>query len=615
MSGPCWNLGLLALGLSCVASALVPTCRGEGYPLCCTVDYRSPIPPEWLKKAGIQTVYISVGMPLKPDPATGRRGLDEKVKPQIEEFLRLYGRAGIKVLVESNFYTRPTEGTQCVDASGRSIAMGCLRNRGFLDAMAKDIRDMAEAFSAYGGFAGFLFDDGVQVRADCCYCETCKRLFKEQSGLAPPPFAPDDGPQRLDPNDPRLLWDAFHQDSYAGYLRTQAQAAGAFSDKLFLATIPADSYFYGRHLSLEVPPSETPLQSGARLQRMDRIQVKNWRLFQSFPFPLVTQDGSGRAHFGTGCHLTTPSPGIIVHTGGPLIESAGRQQFLSPAEIRRMMGTTIAEGADRICFWTSAKIMLSYPDGFDAIGAAAADADKAARLLEERKPFPARIGLIYSTTTEIVQQPWRKNTMERWRHLHAFEAMAYALTRRSLQFRVLLDNDLDEAALSSLNAIILTGVTHLTKPVAEMLERAAQGRLKVLTDRSCLPLQGAKVCEFDQDYWFNRQIKGYRQPAGLDHQAAEIRRTVLLELEPSDLQPAVVQSGSVFGKFFLGGNDSLLIFLVNWDTENECAARVEFSTPHAVTDEPSGAGLGNGKAVEVNLPPAGWRVIRCAARK
>jgi hypothetical protein len=580
------------------------------------VDYRAPIPPELLKKAGIQSVYVYIGMPLKSDPATGKRSLDEKIKPGLDNFFKLYGENGIKVLLVSNFYTRPPKGVECVDASGRTIAMGCFNSPDFLKSMSGEIRVMAEAFGGYPAFAGFLFDDGVQVRADCCYCDLCKRLYKEKYGMEPPAFEPDKGEARLDPKDPRLLWDEFHRAAFATYLRTQAEAATAVSDKLFLATIPSDSFYYGRHLNMDVAPSATSTKAEARIMRIERLQVRDWHIFQSFPFPLVVGKDAGVQAYGAGCHLTTPSPKIILHTDGPLIETAGRQQFLSPAEILRMMRTTIGEGANRICFWTNARVMADYADGFEAIGAVSADSGKVAPALQERKPLPARVGLLYSTVTEILQQPWRKNTLERWRHLHAFEAMAYALTRRSVQFRIIFDDELNAQTLAGLDVIILTGVTHLTKPVAEMLEKAvADGELKVLKDPASLPIQGAKPCEFDQDYWFNKQLRGYRQVRHLDHQAQEIWKMVLPELDLAKLQLVALSSESCFAKIFQGKDNSLLVFVINWDIENECKAMLNFQKPCIVREEASGQDLANGKALQLKVSPAGWRVLRCSPRR
>jgi len=601
---------LSAAVLLVLAAAYAPA--GDEFPLCCVVDYRNPVAPELLKEAGIQRVYISVGIPLKRDLATGKRVLDPKLKPQLDELFKRYGEHGIKILVASHYYTRPPKGTECVDFWGRTLQMGCFNNDKFLDWMAGTIKDVAEVFSAYDAFGGFMFDDGVHVRVDACYCDLCKTRFKAEYGVDPPPFEPYDGPPRLDPKDARLLWDQFHQKAYNRYLRTQAEAATSFSDKLFLATIPSDSYFYGRQLSSDVAPGETPTRNNARVQRIDRIQVRHWHMFQSFPFPRVTADGIGRARFGVGCHLTTPSPKIIMHHEGPFIERAGRQQFLSPAEISRMMRTTIAEGADAICFWENSRAFPYYTDAFPAIGRVSRDAAKIGEILDERKPFPARIGLLYSTTTEILQQPWRNNTLERWKHLHSFEAMAYALTRAGIQFRIVFDADLSKEALAGLDVLIPTGVTQLTKPTAELLEQAvAAKKLKIVSDRATLPLKGAVVCDFDQDYWFKKQLKGYRQLTHLTHQAAQIRRSVFIELDFADRQPAVTFSASCFGRFFRGRDNSLLIFLVNWDLENEAAVKIQFKEPRTVTDASTGQQAGRGAMVELSVAPAGWRVIRC----
>jgi len=490
--------------------------------------------------------------------------------------------------------------------------MGCFRNEGFDEWLQQAIQNMARAFSRYPAFDGFMFDDGVHVRADACYCATCTGLFKKQHGVAPPPFEPYTGSPRVDPKHPRLLWDAFHQESYASYLRTQAKTASAVSTDLFLATIPSDSYYYGRQLHREVRPCDTKPSHGARLQRIDRIQVRDWHVFQSFPFPKVVEDGSGRMRYGVGSHLTTPSPIIIMHHRGPYIDYMGRQQFLGPMEIKRLMRTTIAEGANAICFWESARAFGHVPDAFDAIGEIVDEAGKLTGVLNERRPYPARVGLLYSTTTEILQQPWRKNTLERWRHLHSFEAMAYALTRASVQFRVLLENELDDKQLSAIDVLIVTGATHLAQPVAEKLEAAAAKKeFALLTDSACLPLQGATVCATDPDYWYKSQLKGYRHVGYLDRQAAGIRKTVLPKLGVAERQPLTVSSDNGFARIFDGAEGSLLVFVVNWDLDNEAAVRLAFKEPHRVTDVLEGSAVAEGRSAVLRLSPADWRVLRC----
>ena len=603
---------LLAAGSALVSSRAN---SAEDIAMMLTVDYRAPIPPTLLKKAGIHQVYVGVGLPVRKDSDTGKPTIDPKVREPLERFLRLYGDAGIKVLLESNFYARPPKGTACVDAHGRTIRMGCFNNDAFLAWMAQAIRDMAHCFSAYDAFGGFLFDDGVQVRVDCCYCETCRRLFKEKHGVDPPPFGPAEETARLAPDDPRLLWDAFQRQAYARYQRTQAEAARSVSKELVLASIPSDSFFFGRHLNAQVARDATTPTHSARIQRIDRLHVRHWHIFQSFPIPHVVPDGTGQEPWGIGCHLTTPSPCMILHQEGPLIETMGRQQFLSPAEIRRALHTTLAEGAHAIGFWESARAIPHYPGAFDAIGAVGAEARGLDAVLQERRPFPSRLALLYSTATEIAQQPWRDNTIERWRHLHAFEAMAYALTRRSVEFHVVLDTELDDQALAALDVLILTGVTHLSRPVAERLEKAiATQKLMVLTDPTCLSLEGAKTCRFNPDYWLKRQQQGYRQTRYLDQQAHQITAKVVPQLRLFSLQPVQLASGGCFAKLFAGERGAVLAFVVNWDTRQSSQARLSLRETSTVRDEVSGKELGRvsaGKALDLELEPAGWRVLRC----
>ena len=99
-------LTLVVVGCLCAGQAI---CPAEGLPVSCVIDYRNPVAPELLKEAGIERVYVSVGIPIRS--VEGKRVLDPKIKPQLDEFFKLYGKHGIKVLVASHYYTKPPKGT------------------------------------------------------------------------------------------------------------------------------------------------------------------------------------------------------------------------------------------------------------------------------------------------------------------------------------------------------------------------------------------------------------------------------------------------------------------------------------------------------------------------
>ena len=581
----------------------------------CVVNYRSPVAPERLKQARIDTVYIGVGVPLAGPGEPGAPRLDPGVEPELDTFMALYADHGIRVLIEANLYSRPPEGTECVDAHGRTVHIGCFRNRRFLEWTAQTIRDLATVFARYKAFSGFLFDDGVQVRCDCCYCDACTRAFRDKYNVAPPDFTPAEGTAQVDERDPRLLWDTFHQDAYSRYLRTQAEAAAAVSAGLLCLTIPSDSFFFGRHLNSTAARDATPLNAGARLQRIDRHHIRHWRTFQSFPILRLTPHGSGRVPYATGCHLTTPSPCMILQQEGPLFETHGRQQFLSPAEISRLMRVSVTEGTDALGFWENSTVFPHYGPGFEAIGSVAADVERLHPLLRQRRPFPAKVGLLYSTTTEVLQQPWSHNTLERWRHLHAFEACAFALTHASIQFRTILDSELSDDEPSDVNVLILAGVTHLTTALVEQLERAVDAdRLTILADPGSLPIRGATIVRFDPHLWFRSQFEGYRHQDRLVEQAQEIRTHLLPWLDVPALQPVWAQSDSCLVKLFGAENGSLLLFVANWDTRNSAGVTLSAHGPWRLLGESPPGAPGSAQArqrLETTVPPAGWCVFHC----
>lgn len=581
----------------------------------CVVDYRKPVPPEWLKQAGIQYVYIYIGIPITR--VDGKPSIKPKSKRLFDACLELHADTGIKVLMVSNYYSRSPKRTWSVDSCGRAIRMGCFSKNEFHDWMRQAISDMAQVFSPYRAFGGFCFDDAPGNRVDCCYCDDCRAAFKARYGTDPPQFAPHEAPARVDPSHPVLLWDAYHRAMLDRYNRTQSECVRAISKDLLTATITADSYYCGRHLSMDVGYEDTAVTAGARLQRIDRSQVRWWHLFQSFGFPRLPEAGEqGYQRWAAGCHITTPSPKIIVHREGPMFERFGRSMFLSPAEIQRLMRTTIAEGAPGIAFWASGRVLPYYPDAFAAMGEVMADVRKIEPVIARRRPFAARVGLVYSTATEVFEQPWKANTLERWQHLHAFEATAYALLRSSVQHQIVFDVDLTQERLDDFDVLVMPGVRFLTKPVAGALEQGmAQGKLTVLADMRALPLKGATVVDYDPQSWYRRQLKGYRQPRYLDEVRERAQRLLVPEIRAKAQAPVAVTFGKAFGRLFVDADGSLVLFIVNWDLDAPSKASINLPAHSRARDLLTGETLSHGPTCDVAVPPAGWRVLGIERRQ
>ena len=176
----------------------------ERYHAVTLVDLNNPLPANWLQKAGIDYVYASIRLPVDIDE-DGCAVIPEEVLERWEHVFELYEGSGIKVLMMGNFYARPLEGTEAVDFFGRRHEMACFRQQAFLDAMRETLAGLARTFGEYDGFGGFAMEDGVHVRVDCCYCDTCRELFREQHGIEPPPFQHHRGTDRVADDDPLLL--------------------------------------------------------------------------------------------------------------------------------------------------------------------------------------------------------------------------------------------------------------------------------------------------------------------------------------------------------------------------------------------------------------------------
>ncbi len=574
------------------------------------LDLKNPLPPEWLRKAGIDYLYVSGGIPVEDGP-DGEPVIAAKQRDLWEHALQLYEGTGVKLLLMSQFYTREAEETRAVDYFGRTHDMACFRQPAFREWMRNAIARIAKAFGSYEAFGGFMFDDGAHVRVDCCYCDVCRQLFAEQYGIEPPPFEVHRGSRRVADDDPLLLWEEFQRESFEMYLRTQSDAVRSVSSELLMVTIPSDAYYIGRFLNVAVKPEDSRIGAGALLQRMERLHPRHWQIFYTFPMarlPEVTETGLQR--WAIGNHITAHSARIMGQPEGPYAPMYGRVQYMSPHEIERMARVSITEGANAVCFWTGATSLPYYPEAFDALADIYADVAQVQELLAQRRPLPANIGLLYSTTTEVFEQPWEENTNERWRHLHAFEGLAYSLRRANVPFDVVMEDEVTAESMARLDALILPAARFLTASVAAAIEDAVErDGLRVLVTGECANIPGATVTTCDPNIFRSWATSGYRQEEYLDRQRSEVQQKLLPHLQPLIQTPINIYGDRVIGETYRAEDGSLLAFIANWDLDEDAEALI--GGAGKLEDALTGEQLGElNQPVTLTVKPAGWRIVR-----
>ena len=576
------------------------------------LDLNNPLPPEWLQKAGIDYVYVHGGIPLERGPE-GEPVIAAKHREAWERVFKLYEGTGVTVLLMSQFYTHEPAATQAVDFFGRNQDMACFRQQTFQDWMREKLVGLAKAFGNYEAFGGFIFDDGVHVRVDCCYCDLCKSRFRQQHGIDPPPFEARTGVGRIADDDPTLLWDEFQRKSFEIYLHTQSEAVRSVSKDLLMVTIPSDAYYFGRFLNVEVPPEDSRIGASALLQRIERIYPRNWYLFYTYPLARLPESTErGLQPWAWGTHLTAHSARIISQPEGPYARTYGRLQYMSPAEIQRMARVTLTEGADSLSFWAGTSTLPHYPEAFDALAAVYADLKEVEDVLVQRRPVPASVGLLYSTSTEVFEQPWVTRTSERWQHLHAFEAVAYSLLRSNLPFAVVMEDEVSSQRLAGLNCLVLPAVRFLTRSAAQAIEDAvADDQLTAVTVGPHLPLKGAIEAPCDPLLWHRWAAKGYRQEEYLNEQRRLLGVHLLPLVRPALRTPIRLFSEGVIAKLYRIEGGDLLVMIANWDLQHPTQVVVEGRG--SATDLLAAKELGKlDKGLSLMVPPAGWRLLRVA---
>lgn len=575
------------------------------------VDPASPVPAQWLQKAGIDCVYTGGVIDLETGP-DGQPELPEAQVRAWEKLQQEYEGTGMRVLIMTNYYSHNPRGTDAVDVNGREIQMACLYQDKFYEWMAGTIVAQAKAYSRFDVFGGFCFDDGWGIRVDCCYCDTCRALFRDRYGLEAPPFDIHEGTAVVADDDPLLLWEQFQREAYDRYMQVQSEAVRSVSDDLLMLTIPSDSYFYGRLLNANMTQQELPPNASALIQRIERLQVKHWFLYQSFPLARLPEaDESGLQPWAIGCHVIANSPKLIVTTEGPFLQHYTRTQMMSPEEIEQMARITVTEGADAICYWQSGSLTAYYPEGYDGMAAARADMDKLEDILAQRQPYQAQVGLLYSTTTEVMEQPWQTNLNERWVHLHSFEATAFALMRGNIPFRIVMEDEVADGALEGLRVLIIPSARFLSQSAYHGIEQAASAGMVTYLCGQCAQVSTARSVDYDVTYWHRRIQSGYRQIRYLDTHYADAEKELLPLVRGRTQNPVTVSSRTGISKLYHVG-DRFVVMVANWALDTPTNAELSVTQTRQVTDILSGESLGAvppGVPITVKVPPAGWRVL------
>jgi len=574
------------------------------------VDRDNPVPAEWLSKAGIDYVYTDGSLEISRNP-DGSLEIPEEQRAGWEKMQAEYAGRGIKVLVMSNYYAHNPAGTGARDVGGRELGMACLYRDGLYDWMRETIVAQAKAYGEYEIFGGFVFDDGWGSRVDACYCETCERLFRERYGKEPPPFAVREGTGVVADGDALLQWDAFQRAAYDRYVRVQSEAVRSVSGDLLMATIPSDSYFYGRLLNANMRREEMAPDAGALIQRIERLQVEDWSIYQSFPIPRLPEAGeTGLQPWGIGHHITANSPKLILATQGPFLQHYARVQMMSPAEIAQMARITITEGARVLCYWVPGAYAAHYPEGYDGMAAVHADVEKVEEMLMSREPYPARVGLLYSTTTEVAEQPWKTNLSERWAHLHSFEGTAFALLRGNVWHRTVMEDEIGRGALEGLEVLVLPAARFLSQSTRAAIERAAAGGMKVYTAGSCAPIAGAEMVDYDVGYWHRCIQSGYRQIGQLDAHYREAERDLLPNVRSRVEPPVRVASSTGISKLYETG-EGWVLMVANWNLDAPTEAEISGAERREAVDMLSKERVGEfgDAALRLTVPAGGWRLL------
>ena len=111
----------------------------------------------------------------------------------------------------------------------------------------------------------------------------------------------------------------------------------------------------------------------------------------------------------------------------------------------------------------------------------------------------------------MLEQAWTEITIERWRHLHCFEGVAYALTRAGVAWRPVMEDVIGSGALTGLTALVVPNAAWIGEAAAGAIDTAARGGVKVVCVGAHPRLDMAVEAPSAGLIWYRWVGEGYRQ--------------------------------------------------------------------------------------------------------
>ncbi|NLO73033.1 MAG: hypothetical protein GX100_02840, partial [candidate division WS1 bacterium] len=594
------GMALAAVLLIVVASlAQAHTCG-----LMAQVDLKRPLSVEQCRQLGITSLwfynYCRFNPTKRPDGTTTY--LDEATRKQIETLGNLFEGSGIAVFpVLSFWYGAPAEAGQTSRWDAKPTRYRCFSAN--TENLEHGLRELVQVMSAYRCMSGICLADEPGVPLGGCVCPWCREAYLQTTGLEPPALEDYALPPKglAGPDHPVLRWTSFQNEQMRRFFTSLAAVIREANPSLEVSLIPAAPFYAGKHLTLPGASYEEMLATGRRIG-LDPAFARHFQGYLQWRLNRVDENG-WEEELADGLLLSMAPEGQVPgHYSLPLYDSLPGERLISAAALRLSVLQTCAEGARAVCYFPGTSLPNQH---FETAAQIWTDYIlPLAKKAPELQPVPGRVAVFYSTTTRAFAELWPNNPLERYRQLHACEALSYYFLKRGIPCDTLIEDEIPNVeALRRYQVIVAPGIEVLSPEALRILQAYLRGGGCVLVDpTSRVRIPGAQKAPFDAFAWYRAVENGTQHLSDMEYQAG-LLHAVLGERVSDDLAPCRCAARELTVNYLSNGHN-LYAALVNFSLHTTVSSRISFDRTYRTWNVLEDRYLGTGNELTVKVEPA-----------
>lgn len=538
--------------------------------------------------------------------------LDDGTRKQIETFGKQFAGSGISLVPVLSFYylasrevsqvtrwdTQPTR-YRCFSSDQQDVLSG--------------LRELVELCGQYSCFDEICLADEPGVPLGGCVCAFCREAYRTATGREPPPLSAYAFPGAIvSPDHPVLRWARFQEAQMRRFFTAEAAAIRAANSDLEVSLIPASGYYGGAHLTLPGGTPEQMLATGRRIN-LDPAIYRRFQCFLQFCFMRVGESGWTECTADGLLLSMMPDGQVPQHCTLPVYDTLPGERRLSPVAFRRCILQTFAEGAPAIIYFPGPDLDVTRQE--TALDTYMRYLRPACANTPELRPLPGRVAVLYSSTTRAFAEVFRANPLERYRQLHACDAVSYYFRQRGVPCDTLLEDELPAPrALRQYRLIVAPALTSISTEAAAILRQYLRsgGRI-VLDSTSPVRLAGARVLPLDALAWYRAIEGGMQHVSDLEYQAG-LLESVLGPEVGEGLAPCRSESRQVMVNYLTDG-EMLYVAAVNHALDATVSTTLRLDQRYRVRNVLTGEDLGALSSIPVSVERGGMVLLALRPRR